>query len=73
MAFNHIHKSWGMYEFAVSDLNRTLVRIGWPSRLIAAPQPLSSRSFSVTNPQQSVPNLGAMGVQLPVGLRELNR
>ena len=26
-------KPWGMYEFAVSDPDETLVRIGWPSRL----------------------------------------
>jgi hypothetical protein len=26
-------KAWGMYEFAVSDPDETLVRIGWPSRL----------------------------------------
>ena len=26
-------KEWGMYEFAVSDPDETLVRIGWPSRL----------------------------------------
>lgn len=26
-------KPWGMYEFAVSDPNGTLVRIGWPTRL----------------------------------------
>ena len=24
---------WGMYEFAVSDPDETLVRVGWPSRL----------------------------------------
>ena len=29
------HTPWGMYEFAVSDPDETLVRIGWPSRLIA--------------------------------------
>jgi hypothetical protein len=28
------HKPWGMYEFATSDPDGTLVRIGWPSRLI---------------------------------------
>ncbi len=28
------HKPWGMYEFALSDPDGTLVRIGWPSRLI---------------------------------------
>ncbi len=28
------HKPWGMYEFAVSDPDDTLVRIGWPSRPI---------------------------------------
>lgn len=28
------HKPWGMYEFAISDPDGTLVRIGWPSRLI---------------------------------------
>ena len=26
-------KPWGMYEFAVSDPDGTLVRIGWPTRL----------------------------------------
>ena len=26
-------KPWGMYEFAVSDPDETLVRVGWPSRL----------------------------------------
>jgi hypothetical protein len=29
------HKSWGMYEFSVSAPDETLVRIGWPSRLMA--------------------------------------
>lgn len=24
------HKPWGMYEFALSDPDQTLVRIGWP-------------------------------------------
>jgi hypothetical protein len=28
------HKAWGMYEFAVSDPDGTLVRVGWPSRLM---------------------------------------
>ena len=28
------HKPWGLYEFALSDPDETLVRIGWPSRLI---------------------------------------
>jgi catechol 2,3-dioxygenase-like lactoylglutathione lyase family enzyme len=28
-------KPWGMYEFAVSDPDGTLVRIGWPSGLRA--------------------------------------
>jgi len=28
------HKPWGMYEFALSDPDQTLVRIGWPSRLM---------------------------------------
>jgi catechol 2,3-dioxygenase-like lactoylglutathione lyase family enzyme len=27
------HKPWGMYEFALSDPDGTLIRIGWPSRL----------------------------------------
>ncbi len=27
------HKPWGMYEFAVSDPDATLIRIGWPTRL----------------------------------------
>ena len=26
-------KPWGMYEFALSDPDETLIRIGWPSRL----------------------------------------
>ncbi|MBS1815282.1 MAG: glyoxalase [Acidobacteria bacterium] len=26
-------KEWGMYEFALSDPDGTLVRIGWPTRL----------------------------------------
>jgi catechol 2,3-dioxygenase-like lactoylglutathione lyase family enzyme len=26
------HKPWGMYEFAMSDPDETLVRVGWPSR-----------------------------------------
>lgn len=28
------HKPWGMYEFALSDPDEALVRIGWPSHLI---------------------------------------
>ena len=28
------HKEWGMYEFALSDPNGVLVRVGWPSRLL---------------------------------------
>lgn len=30
------HKPWGMYEFALSDPDGTLVRIGWPSDSVAA-------------------------------------
>jgi hypothetical protein len=26
-------KSWGMYEFSLSDPDETLVRVGWPTRL----------------------------------------
>ena len=26
-------KPWGTYEFALSDPDETLVRIGWPARL----------------------------------------
>jgi hypothetical protein len=26
-------KPWGMYEFALSDPDGTLVRVGWPTRL----------------------------------------
>jgi hypothetical protein len=26
-------KPWGMYEFALSDPDQTLVRVGWPSCL----------------------------------------
>ena len=29
------HQDWGMYEFAVSDPDGVLVRVGWPSRLMA--------------------------------------
>lgn len=29
------HKPWGMYEFAMSDPDGTLVRVGWPSRLVS--------------------------------------
>lgn len=29
-------KPWGMYEFAVSDPDETLVRVGWPVRLRAS-------------------------------------
>lgn len=28
------HKPWGMYEFSLSDPDETLVRVGWPSRLL---------------------------------------
>jgi len=28
------HKPWGIYEFALSDPDETLVRIGWPSALV---------------------------------------
>jgi catechol 2,3-dioxygenase-like lactoylglutathione lyase family enzyme len=28
------HKPWGMYEFALNAPDDTLVRIGWPSRLM---------------------------------------
>ena len=28
---------WGMYEFAMSDPDETLVRVGWPSRLRKSP------------------------------------
>ena len=31
------HKPWGMYEFSLSDPDETLVRVGWPSRLMARP------------------------------------
>ena len=29
------HMPWAMYEFAVSDPDETLVRVGWPMRLRA--------------------------------------
>ncbi len=29
-------KPWGMYEFALSDPDETLVRVGWPTRLRCA-------------------------------------
>lgn len=32
------HKPWGMYEFALSDPDGTLVRVGWPSRLMSEPR-----------------------------------
>lgn len=28
------HKPWGMYEFNLSDPDKTRIRIGWPSRLL---------------------------------------
>jgi hypothetical protein len=31
-------KPWGMYEFAMSDPDETLVRVGWPTRLRAEAQ-----------------------------------
>jgi catechol 2,3-dioxygenase-like lactoylglutathione lyase family enzyme len=31
-------KPWGMYEFAISDPDETLVRVGWPTRLRAEAQ-----------------------------------
>ena len=30
-------KPWGMYEFALSDPDETLVRVGWPTRLRRSP------------------------------------
>ena len=33
------HKPWGMYEFALSDPDDTLVRVGWPSRSPGRPEP----------------------------------
>jgi hypothetical protein len=30
-------KPWGMYEFAMSDPDETLVRVSWPSRLRKSP------------------------------------
>jgi catechol 2,3-dioxygenase-like lactoylglutathione lyase family enzyme len=30
-------RPWGTYEFAVSDPDQTLVRVGWPSRLRKSP------------------------------------
>ena len=32
-------KDWGTYEFALSDPDETLVRIGWPTALRATPAP----------------------------------
>ena len=32
-------KPWGMYEFALSDPDETLVRIGWPSSLRSPREP----------------------------------
>ena len=31
-------KPWGMYEFALSDPDETLVRVGWPTKLRAQAQ-----------------------------------
>jgi catechol 2,3-dioxygenase-like lactoylglutathione lyase family enzyme len=31
------NKPWGMYEFAMSDPDETLVRVGWPSSLRKCP------------------------------------
>jgi hypothetical protein len=31
-------KPWGMYEFALSGPDETLVRVGWPTRMRAAAQ-----------------------------------
>ncbi len=36
------HKPWGMYEVALSDPDGTLVRIGWPSRLMESSQASSN-------------------------------
>jgi len=30
------HQEWGMYEFALSDPDGVLVRVGWPSRLMGS-------------------------------------
>ena len=35
-SYGPAHKPWGMYEFALSDPDGTLVRIGWPSEDVAA-------------------------------------
>jgi len=32
-------KPWGMYEFALSDPDQTLIRVGWPTRLRAPDEP----------------------------------
>jgi predicted lactoylglutathione lyase len=29
------HQEWGMYEFALSDPDGVLVRVGWPSHLLS--------------------------------------
>ena len=31
------HKPWGMYEFSLNGPDDTLVRVGWPSRLMREP------------------------------------
>jgi hypothetical protein len=38
------HKPWGMYEFALSDPDGTLVRIGWPSRVSPEPREQTPRA-----------------------------
>ena len=37
------HKPWGMYEFALNGPDDTLVRVGWPSVLVAPATPTSPR------------------------------
>ncbi|WP_411341114.1 VOC family protein [Sphingopyxis sp. J-6] len=32
------HKPWGMYEFALSDPDETLLRVGWPSERVNRPK-----------------------------------
>lgn len=35
-------KPWGMYEFALSDPDQTLVRVGWPTRLRVSEPPAAA-------------------------------
>ena len=55
-------KPWGMYEFALSDPDQTLVRVGWPSRLRGCPsglRPNRSMPASVVIPELAYDDVDA--------------